>query len=127
MTEVDRKQLWRLKTSSFVGVLSYAQHYMGTLQPPDKRDNPNIFGGEYGWGPDPIQIEAILTKEYAKRLSTPDFTYKEGWENSRFFSKEEVVAAGIAQFLKIAEPGDILMSEYDYLAAGDEPLATKET
>lgn len=127
MPEFPSNRIWRLAVSTFVGTLSYAEHYMGTLRPPDKRDNPNIFGGKYGWGPDPVQVEYVLDEETAKRLSTDDFTYKVGWECSRFFSHEDVVAAGIAKFMELAEPGEILLSEYDYLTDGDKPLATKET
>jgi hypothetical protein len=118
---------WRLDVSTFKGVVAYAQHYVGYLQPPDKRSNPNIFGGEHGWPPDKVAVESELTAEYAKRLSTDDFTYREGWLNGRYFSYDEVVAQAIVQFQELAEPGDTLVGYRDDLTDDDPAvLAAKE-
>jgi hypothetical protein len=111
--------VWKLQISTFVGILAYAQHYMGYLKPPDKRENPNIIGGKYGYPPQPIEVESILTKERAKALSTDDFTYKAGTESGRYFTRAEVIEAAKAQFLKLAEPGDELIGWLDDLT--DDP------
>lgn len=127
MSDIPRTKIWRLKVQSFVGLLAWAQHYFATLQPPDLRENPEIWGGEYGWPPNPVEVEAILSEENAVRLSTEDYTYKPGLPCERFFSREEVTAAAIEQFLKLAEPGDILVTEHEWMTGRRTPLATKET
>ena len=118
---------WTVKVNSFIGVAPGAEHHYGYLQPPDKRENPNIMGGAHGWPPNPISVEGVLDEESAKRLSTDDFVYKAGMESSRFFSREAAMAAAIEQFQRLAEPGDVLVSHYDDMVY-DEPteLARKE-
>jgi len=116
--------VWRLETQSFVGVLAYATHYMGTLHRPWQPDVPNTEQ------PGPITVESMLEPERAEALSTEDFEYKPGVECERYVDHESMVEAAISQFLRLAEPGDVLVSNFDYLTGRyeDEPervLASK--
>ena len=101
--------VWTLKTQSFVGVLAYASHYMGELR------RPWLDGVPSTQQPDPVTVESMLEPERAKALSTDDFTYKPGVECERYLDKDSMVKAAVAQFLELAEPGDILVSGFSYL------------
>lgn len=86
---------WRLKATSFDGILAGAFHYMGTLHGPKRQE---------------IEVEAVLTEEWAKALSTDDFTYRPGVECERFISKADMEAAAVEQWRALAEPGDVLIA-----------------
>lgn len=126
MSDHDLRK-WTFQVSTFVGVLSYAEHYLGFLRAPDKRANPNIIGGEYGYPPQPEAVSYVLDEATAKRLSTDDFKYRAGWDCEKFFSNEAAIEALKKRFLEIAEPGDYLVGYINDLT-DDEPtvLARKE-
>lgn len=52
-------------------------------------------------------------------------TYGEGDTTERFTDRDELIAAAIAAFMEVAEPGEALFTHMGWLR-GDEPLATKE-
>lgn len=82
-----------------------------------------------------ISVESLLTKEWAKELNkyeSGDFNWIKfvGGECPRFLTKDEAIKGSIEMFLNIANPGDILYNNKNYLAISDykngvEPLAIK--
>ena len=119
MADVVKSPRWDLEISSFVGTLSYAEHYMGRI----KRSLYQAVDGE----PDAaysayeiVTLDYVLDEDAAKRLSTDDYTWDAGDTSTRFFSRDSVVESAIRAMDQFAVEGEWL-EDYDFVK--DEDIA----
>lgn len=98
--------MWRLRLTSFAGVVAWATHYMVTIRQAEAE----------------LEINFVLDSEGARRLSTPDFRWRVGDHSSHFFSKEDALSAAVSVFSAMAGPNDLMVRDTsgEYVA-GDDP------
>lgn len=106
---------WRLEVMNFPG----HPHGYATLQRP--RPGERYEGIEVTWALD--AATAQRWNDLDPDFSTPqyrDLGYKAGERTKRFQSREAASAAGVALFLEVAEPGDVLVGMWS-----DQRIAEK--
>lgn len=114
--DIVRNPEWTLKVRSFAGIVPGASHYQGDLERWCYAPVPDEPEVHFTWR-EHVDVERKISAAEARRLSTGDFSYQEGWYSDRYFSKAEVAARAIEVFELVRKPGDFLVhddGEHDF-------------
>lgn len=114
-----RRRYWNLSVSTFKGVAFGAVHWYGQLWNADTEDGTVTHVRES------IYLEYPMTAEHVAKFIELDGSYIPLVGNlcERFWTREEVLAAGLAEFEARAQEGDLLL--VNGRGNPSEPLAIK--
>lgn len=100
-----RRRYWNLSVSTFRGTAFGAVHWYGQLWNADTDD------GIVTHVRDSIYLEYPITSEHVALFKDHDdsYIYRVGSMCERFWTREEVLAVGLAEFQTRAQEGDLLL------------------
>lgn len=113
--DVLKDPRWKLHVRSWVGTLGNAEHYMASVERWRYVRIKGLPEGErphYWSGKEVCEIEYQATAAQARRLSSQDFTVREGDWSTRFFTEEDAIQQAIHTWGRLAQVGEWLEDDF---------------